>query len=98
MVSSDPVLWRGCGGTCDNTTPLSGGSEVKQDGSSDPVVEGAVKGTKVKILDITALSKLRDEGHMSHYSRRGTPVVNDCLHWCLPGIPDTWNELLAAQI
>ncbi|GMY12511.1 protein trichome birefringence-like 14 isoform X2 [Fagus crenata] len=32
------------GGTCDNTTPLSGGSEVVQHGSSDPVIEGAVKG------------------------------------------------------
>lgn len=86
------------GGTCDNTSPLSGGSEVVQDGSSDLVVEGAVKGTKVKILDITALSELRDEGHISRYSIRGTPGANDCLHWCLPGIPDAWNELLFAQI
>ncbi|KAG6657304.1 hypothetical protein I3843_04G075000 [Carya illinoinensis] len=86
------------GGTCDNTIPLSGGSEVVQDESSDPVIEGAVNGTRVKILDITAISQLRDEGHMSHYSIRGTPGGNDCLHWCLPGIPDTWNELLIAQI
>ena len=86
------------GGTCDNTSPLSGGSEVVQDGSRDPVVEGAVKGTKVKILDVTALSELRDEGHISRYSIRGTTGVNDCLHWCLPGIPDTWNEILIAQI
>ena len=69
-----------------------------QDGSSDPVIEGAVKGTKVKILDITSISKLRDEGHISRYSIRGTTDVNDCLHWCLPGIPDTWNDLLIAQI
>lgn len=86
------------GGTCDNTTPLSGGSEVVQDGSRDPVVEAALKGTKVKILDITALSELRDEAHMSRYSIRGTPGVNDCLHWCLPGVPDAWNEILTAQI
>lgn len=86
------------GGTCDNTTPLSGGSEVVQHGSSDPVIEGAVKGSKVKILDITSISQLRDEGHISRYSVRGTTAINDCLHWCLPGIPDTWNELLIAQI
>ncbi|KAL5555429.1 hypothetical protein UlMin_037665 [Ulmus minor] len=86
------------GGSCDNTYPLSGGSDVVQDGSSDPVVEGAVRGTKVKILDITALSELRDEGHISRYSIRGNTGVNDCLHWCLPGIPDSWNELLVAQI
>ncbi|KAJ4965712.1 hypothetical protein NE237_017561 [Protea cynaroides] len=86
------------GGNCDNTTPLSRGAEVSQDESSDPVVESAVKGTGVKILDITALSELRDEGHMSRYSIKATEGVNDCLHWCLPGIPDTWNELLFAQL
>eukprot|EP00257_Ricinus_communis_P015154 XP_015573010.1 protein trichome birefringence-like 14 isoform X1 [Ricinus communis] len=86
------------GGNCDNTTPLTGGSKVSQDESSDAVVWGAVKGTNVKLLDVTALSELRDEGHISRYSVKATQGVNDCLHWCLPGIPDTWNELLAAQI
>ncbi|KAK7318437.1 hypothetical protein RJT34_03138 [Clitoria ternatea] len=86
------------GGSCDNTIPLTNGSEVMQEGSSDPVIEGALKGTKIKILDITALSQLRDEAHMSRYTVRGTLNSSDCLHWCLPGIPDTWNELLVAQI
>lgn len=86
------------GGSCDNTTPLKQGSEVQQDESSDPVVESAVKGTRVKILDITAISQLRDEGHISQYSLKASTGVQDCLHWCLPGIPDTWNELLYAQI
>lgn len=86
------------GGSCDNTTPLKQGSEVLQDESSDPVVESGVKGTRVKILDITAISQLRDEGHISQYSLKASTGVQDCLHWCLPGIPDTWNELLYAQI
>ncbi|KAH8502667.1 hypothetical protein H0E87_014102 [Populus deltoides] len=86
------------GGNCDNTTPFTGGSEVSQDESSDPVIAAAVKGTNITLLDITALSDLRDEGHISRYSVKATAGVNDCLHWCLPGIPDTWNELLVAQI
>ncbi|KAL0345010.1 UNVERIFIED_CONTAM: protein trichome birefringence-like 16 [Sesamum radiatum] len=86
------------GGTCDNTTPLSGGKEVVQDKSSDPVTASAVIGTRVKLLDITALSQLRDEAHISRYSIRATPGMQDCLHWCLPGLPDTWNEILFAQI
>ncbi|KAF9609721.1 hypothetical protein IFM89_018169 [Coptis chinensis] len=86
------------GGTCDNSIPLAGGSEVLQDESSDPVIESAVKGSKVKILDITAISQLRDEGHLSKYTIRPTEGMQDCLHWCLPGIPDTWNELLSAQL
>ncbi|XP_038987392.1 protein trichome birefringence-like 14 isoform X2 [Phoenix dactylifera] len=86
------------GGSCDNTIPLAGGSEVLQDGSSDTVAEGAVRGTRVKLLDITALSQLRDEGHISKYSIKASTGVHDCLHWCLPGIPDTWNEILYAQV
>ncbi|XP_072978739.1 protein trichome birefringence-like 14 isoform X1 [Typha angustifolia] len=86
------------GGSCDNTVPLAGGSEVLQDGSIDTVAEGAVNGTGVKLLDITALSQLRDEGHISKYSKKSSEGVHDCLHWCLPGIPDTWNEILFAQL
>lgn len=87
------------GGSCDNVVPLlSGGSEVVQEGSSDALVEGALKGSKVRILDVTALSKLRDEAHISSYRNDGTPGASDCLHWCLPGIPDSWNELLIAQL
>uniref|UniRef100_A0A7C9DPU8 Trichome birefringence-like C-terminal domain-containing protein n=1 Tax=Opuntia streptacantha TaxID=393608 RepID=A0A7C9DPU8_OPUST len=86
------------GGSCENTTPLAHGREVKQDESSDKVAANAVKGTKVNLLDITALSALRDEGHISKYGHKADSGVRDCLHWCLPGIPDTWNEILAAQI
>ncbi|KAH7844528.1 hypothetical protein Vadar_029008 [Vaccinium darrowii] len=81
------------GGTCDNTTP-SHRKEVLQDESVDLPVAGAVKGTKVTLIDITALSQLREEGHISRYSIKATPGVQDCLHWCLPGVPDTWNEIL----
>lgn len=86
------------GGSCDNTIPLLSGSEVLQEGSSDPIIEAAIKGTKVKLLDITAISHLRDEGHISRYSIRPVEGMQDCLHWCLPGIPDTWNEILCAQV
>lgn len=86
------------GGSCDHTTPLAGGSEVTQDHSSDTVAEGAVMGTKVKLLDITAFSQLRDECHISKYSIKASTGVHDCLHWCLPGVPDAWNELLYAQM
>ncbi|XP_004502954.1 protein trichome birefringence-like 14 isoform X2 [Cicer arietinum] len=86
------------GGSCDSTVPLRRGSEVVQEGSSDPTVEGALSGTKIKILDITAISQLREEAHMSRYTDRGVSNSSDCLHWCLPGIPDAWNELLVAQI
>lgn len=74
------------------------GKKVLQNESSDSVASGAVKGTQVKLLDIRAPSELRDEGHISRYSIKATPGVQDCLHWCLPGVPDTWNEILMAQL
>uniref|UniRef100_A0A1J3GU46 Protein trichome birefringence-like 16 n=1 Tax=Noccaea caerulescens TaxID=107243 RepID=A0A1J3GU46_NOCCA len=86
------------GGSCNNTTPMSIGKEVLQEESSDFSAGHAVKGTGVKLLDITALSHIRDEGHISRFSISASPGVQDCLHWCLPGVPDTWNEILFAMI
>ncbi|KQJ92052.1 protein trichome birefringence-like 14 [Brachypodium distachyon] len=86
------------GGSCGSTVPLSNGSEVLQDHSNDMPAEHAVKGTRVKLLDITAISQLRDEGHISNRTLRAPTGIHDCLHWCLPGIPDMWNELLFAQL
>ncbi|XP_062169482.1 protein trichome birefringence-like 41 isoform X2 [Alnus glutinosa] len=53
-----------------------------------------VKITKpVKLLDITLLSLLRKDGHPSIYGLTG-PTGIDCSHWCLAGVPDTWNHIL----
>ncbi|KAJ3705857.1 hypothetical protein LUZ61_009562 [Rhynchospora tenuis] len=86
------------GGRCDNNNPMSRGYVVSNDSSEDPDADGAVRDTRVRLLDITGLSRLRDEGHISKYSINAARGVQDCLHWCLPGIPDTWNEILAAQL
>ncbi|EXB54088.1 hypothetical protein L484_017525 [Morus notabilis] len=51
--------------------------------------------TPVTLLNITTLSQLRKDGHPSAYGFGG-PKGNDCSHWCLPGVPDTWNALLYA--
>ncbi|KAL3367333.1 hypothetical protein AABB24_011860, partial [Solanum stoloniferum] len=50
-------------------------------------------------LDITLLSTMRKDAHPSIYSgdlnsqQRINPNKPDCSHWCLPGLPDTWNQL-----
>ncbi|CAI0444056.1 unnamed protein product [Linum tenue] len=81
-----------------SATPRYVGKEVVEAVSSDHVSRSAVRGTGVKLLDITSLSSVRDEGHISRYTLTAKPGVQDCLHWCLPGVPDTWNEILVAQI
>ncbi|KAI7737675.1 hypothetical protein M8C21_027844, partial [Ambrosia artemisiifolia] len=47
----------------------------------------------VTLLDITTLSQLRKDAHPSTYSDTGV----DCSHWCVPGLPDTWNQLMYAS-
>nr|GME08682.1 protein trichome birefringence-like 34 [Ipomoea batatas] len=77
------------------------------------VVEGAIdelkgRGVKVGLINITQLSEYRKEGHPSIYKKQWEPLTpeqiakpkaySDCIHWCLPGVPDVWNELLYAHI
>uniref|UniRef100_A0A2C9UWZ9 Uncharacterized protein n=1 Tax=Manihot esculenta TaxID=3983 RepID=A0A2C9UWZ9_MANES len=57
------------------------------------VLEDVLSGIKkpVHLLNITTLSQLRKDAHPSSYNGfRGM----DCTHWCIAGLPDTWNQLL----
>ncbi|XP_048328083.2 protein trichome birefringence-like 43 [Ziziphus jujuba] len=51
----------------------------------------------VTLLDVTTLSQLRKDGHPSFYGHGGHRDM-DCSHWCLAGVPDTWNVLLYAEL
>ncbi|KAM1449142.1 hypothetical protein ACFXTO_008028 [Malus domestica] len=44
-----------------------------------------------------AATVLRKDGHPSTYGIDGKKG-NDCSHWCLAGVPDTWNELFYATL
>lgn len=50
----------------------------------------------VYLLDITLLSQLRKDAHPSAYS--GEHAGIDCSHWCVAGLPDTWNTILYAAL
>ncbi|XP_015161316.1 protein trichome birefringence-like 40 [Solanum tuberosum] len=49
----------------------------------------------VNLLDITKLTQLRKDGHPSIYN--GIHGL-DCTHWCIGGVPDTWNNILYASL
>ncbi|CAI9113435.1 OLC1v1014038C2 [Oldenlandia corymbosa var. corymbosa] len=51
---------------------------------------------KVNLLQITSLSQLRVDGHPSIYGSRSGII--GCGHWCLPGVPDVWNQFLYASL
>jgi hypothetical protein len=46
---------------------------------------------KASLLDITRLPAYQQDAHIFNYS---TFHAMGCSHWCLPGVPDTWNELV----
>ncbi|CAD6216857.1 unnamed protein product [Miscanthus lutarioriparius] len=63
------------------------------------------------VLNVTLMTAQRRDGHPSVYNvvRLPSPAgvqaqqeqvmrAADCSHWCLPGVPDAWNQLLYALI
>ncbi|KAG6509359.1 hypothetical protein ZIOFF_027345 [Zingiber officinale] len=57
---------------------------------------------ELDLLNVTQMTARRKDGHLSvfYYGPSATAprYKQDCSHWCLPGVPDTWNELLCALI
>jgi len=83
------------------------------DHSFTRIVEVAIEGLKkkgvsVRMLNITQLSEYRKDGHPSIYRKQWDTLgedqlanpssYSDCTHWCLPGVPDVWNEILYAYV
>ncbi|GKU92181.1 hypothetical protein SLEP1_g5944 [Rubroshorea leprosula] len=62
----------------------------------------------ITFLNITQLSSYRKDAHTSIYKKQWNPLTEeqlanpasyaDCVHWCLPGLQDTWNELLFTKL
>ncbi|OVA02802.1 PMR5 N-terminal domain [Macleaya cordata] len=100
-------------GNCYNqTTPIEDPSYwgVGSRKSIMRVIGDVFSKSKVPItfLNITQLSEYRKDAHTSIYKKQWSPLTPeqlanpvsyaDCTHWCLPGLQDTWNELLYAKL
>lgn len=55
----------------------------------------ALKGSRFQVLDVTHASEFRADAHPS---TAGGKKHDDCMHWCLPGLTDTWNDLFVAHL
>ncbi|KAK9668379.1 hypothetical protein RND81_13G056200 [Saponaria officinalis] len=65
------------------------------------VKRASENGVNLKLLDFMQLSLLRPDGHPGPYRAfqpfakgKNVKVQNDCLHWCLPGPIDAWNDVI----
>ncbi|KAM7261232.1 hypothetical protein ACFE04_026707 [Oxalis oulophora] len=98
------------GGTCNRKIPFKDGEidladldTVMREIELEEVEKFA--GDHVKLLDTTQLSLLRPDGHPGPYRQfqpyakdKNATVQYDCLHWCLPGPIDSWNDLVMEMI
>ncbi|KAM1006724.1 hypothetical protein FF1_003386 [Malus domestica] len=94
------------GGSCNRLKPLSVEQveelfSVKNNGTNvearlvNQHLYKALKGSSFQILDITHMSEFRADAHPS---TAGGKKHDDCMHWCLPGLTDTWNDLFIEQL
>ncbi|KAE8683575.1 Protein trichome birefringence [Hibiscus syriacus] len=93
------------GGACDSENkPIKNETYLTAYPSKMLVLESVLKGMKTHVtyLNITRLTDFRKDGHPSVYRKhpkqqlsedeRKAPLkYQDCSHWCLPGVPDSWN-------
>ncbi|XP_071680502.1 protein trichome birefringence-like 38 [Lolium perenne] len=77
-----------------NSTGTYPGGPIRQQGIIRSVLASMAK--PVYLLDFTFMSQLRKDAHPSKYN--GGNFGRDCTHWCIAGLPDTWNILFYAAL
>ncbi|GER33749.1 trichome birefringence-like [Striga asiatica] len=108
--SYSPVYYRegawDKGGYCNTSTqPETNRSKLDPDPPNNMIIREIARKLKNTIstthfTNITYLTEFRKDGHPSSNREPGTPpdAPQDCSHWCLPGVPDTWNDLIYAEL
>ncbi|AQK38505.1 Protein ESKIMO 1 [Zea mays] len=72
-------------------------------------VASSMEKVPVTVINITRMSDYRKDAHTSLYTIRQGKLLTpkqkadpekfaDCIHWCLPGVPDVWNQILYTRI
>ena len=107
-----PFLFSGgqwnSGGQCDKETePIKNEAYLRPYPPKMSILEDVIKGMSkpVSYMNVTRMTDYRKDAHPSIYrksnmTKEETPPdhIQDCSHWCLPGLPDSWNELLYAEL
>ncbi|XP_026382026.1 protein trichome birefringence-like 2 [Papaver somniferum] len=97
------------GGKCDRETEpiMSKETYMERSPLQVKILEDVLREMKspVLYLNVSKLTYYRADAHPSVYAKNysvqeRTVALDhqDCSHWCLPGVPDTWNELLYVSL
>lgn len=95
------------GGSCNRTIPF--GAEEINVGSNEleirslqvgEIERAGKKGRKrFGVLDVTKAMLMRPDGHPGAYwGNKWMKGYHDCVHWCMPGPIDVWNDFLLAVL
>ncbi|OMP11277.1 hypothetical protein COLO4_03924 [Corchorus olitorius] len=103
--------WWNNGGTCNRTKPFRSNETalvgdnleiymIQMEELRAAEKEGRKEGKKYRVLDMTLAMLMRPDGHPDKYWHwaRSNVTFHDCLHWCLPGPIDTWNDFLLRML
>ncbi|KAL8154311.1 hypothetical protein V2J09_012071 [Rumex salicifolius] len=105
--------WGGKEGNCYNETTMIKDPTYWSSSASKAIMqvireEFSKSKVPISFINITQLSNYRKDAHTSIYKKQWAPLMPeqlanpisyaDCIHWCLPGLQDTWNELLFAKL
>ncbi|KAA8530268.1 hypothetical protein F0562_004977 [Nyssa sinensis] len=98
------------GGSCNRTGPVRKG-EIQLEGIELELrniqveeiererKKGKKGGKRFQALDVTRAMLMRPDGHPGAYwDNKWMKGYNDCVHWCLPGPIDVWNDFLMAML
>lgn len=86
-------------GCMKETRPITGSKSPAPASPGRDIVKNILGQMKnpALFLDISLLTQLRPDAHPHEYThpqRSG----QDCTHWCIAGVADTWNLLLIASL
>ncbi|CAM8968678.1 unnamed protein product [Rhodiola kirilowii] len=106
-------LWN-TGGSCGRTKPYESGevslegeslelylTQIEEFKKAEKNLMKDIRGLRFRLMDTTSAMVMRPDGHPNRYgfSPHGTnKSIADCVHWCLPGPVDTWNEFLLQML
>lgn len=97
------------GGYCNRTVPFKENQinasyvdSIMRNIEVEEFEKAKASNANLKLLDTTGLSLLRPDGHPGPYRQfhplPNAKVQNDCLHWCLPGPIDSWNDIVLQMV
>lgn len=91
--------WSGPNGhTCKVTEKPMYNSKMEYRSHFSEIIKRVVKNMSVPVdtMYVTPMGSYRSDAHVGTWS--DNPTVPDCSHWCLPGVPDAWNQILFSYL